>query len=867
MVFYPEQHEDHPYLKGHKRGYKKVTVTKTPERSLTIFDLLYECGFKNIEEMGFFNFGPLENESYLHRCVLGIPTANYVPQDKKTGKVLDEGKWTVSNVFAEEGSWMWAYGDSNPEGDPPNIVFEVDYVEEGEPDEKPEISSLDPASTDSLEGGETITIKGKGFLKNAKVKIGKQEATKVEVKSSTELTFELPEPGERVKTVDVEIINPDEWNVKLDKGFSYDSMEEKQELTSVSPDSTDSLSGGGTITITGDGFVPKSQVKIGGIEAKKVVFKSKTEITAQIPTPDGKYKTVNVEVIDPFKTTAKLSKCFTYSSIRQIKRVGLEYKDDSKYEYTEEALILVWPDKNMTSLKTSKQRPGHASLKLKKRNATTNKVEQVEYISWFPSMGSDKFTPNQPGSAVEEYAQDQASEIRSERGTIIFLSYMWFTLHDPDHDPSMQKVADDSFKSIAKEYWDLWEDRKKATKSDKVKKRYQKMLDNWEKEFGKEFSDFGKKAEGYMPRGDTKLNKDLKAFIDKEKKKLTTDVYYQKFTKELTNKVEMLNFHVMMKRASEKIYLPCACLPEKTTKSRSVVWGLSLDLMRYHWLIFTMDNNQKYVMMSHKSNCSAAVWHTLIAGYGDLFTDFKAKNFLIGLFSYVPSDFIPVGEKLDEELGVLNDQQNELDQWAQSAKKEVLPTMDGIENTTNPTNTTYEWKKVFEPTTWKKISKLPKKKRRDVKNVDKQIDEYKKTKDELAKSKTQKLYDDVAENLKNYWAADQTLDTSFNAAIRKIARKVKKESYEFLEKNYETFKNNRRKQVERLILLHHEVHKYAKKNKGDVTKNKRLPAVLLLGRCVALEFCELGHIGIKIPPLASDDSGDNIFINKYEVVT
>jgi hypothetical protein len=67
MVFYPEQHEDHPYLKGHKRGYKKVTVTKTPERSLTIFDLLYECGFKNIEEMGFFNFGPLENESYLHR--------------------------------------------------------------------------------------------------------------------------------------------------------------------------------------------------------------------------------------------------------------------------------------------------------------------------------------------------------------------------------------------------------------------------------------------------------------------------------------------------------------------------------------------------------------------------------------------------------------------------------------------------------------------------------------------------------------------------------------------------------------------------------------------------------------------------------
>jgi hypothetical protein len=606
-------------------------------------------------------------------------------------------------------------------------------------------------------------------------------------------------------------------------------------------------------------------VKIGGIEAKKVVFKSKTEITARIPPPEGKYKTVNVEVMDPFKTTTKLSKCFTYTSIREIKRVGLEYKDDSKYEYTEEALILIWPDKNMTSLNTSKQRPGHASLKLKKRNAKTNKVEQIEYISWFPGLGAGKDSPTQDGSAVQEYAIDESSEIRSERGTIIFLSYMWFTLHDPDHDTALQKSADEAFESIAKDYWNLWETAKVTTKNSTLKKRYQKMLDNWEKEFGMEFKDFGKKAEGYMPRGDTKLNKDLKAFIDKKKKKLTTDAYYQKFTKKLTNRVEMLRFHVMMKRPSEKIYLPCACLPEKATKSRSVVWGLSLDIMRYHWLIFTKDKNQKYVMMSHTSNCSAAVWHTLIAGYGDLFTDFRAKNILIGLFSYVPSDFIPVGEKLDKELGVLNDQQKELDQWALSAKSEILPTMDSIKNTTGTSGTTYEWKKVFDPTTWKKISKLPKKKRRDVKNVDKHLDEYKKIMDELAKSKAQKLNDDVAENMKNYILAAESLKDPFlSSSGAKIVSDAKKDAYKFLEKNYGTFKENRRRQVVRLIKLHHEVYKYANKSKGDVKKNKRLPAVLLLGQCIAYEFSELGHIGIKIPHLVYDDAGEGIFINKID---
>ena len=841
MVIDPETHELRPYLKGHKRGFRKLEVT---DGSILLGKFINAVGM-SLDEIGFFNFGPLTDDTYVHHMVLSVPTSNFDNRnveeyEYKNGKQVC--KWTEKNIYADKDSWLWVYGDSKLNYAKEEVTLELGPLEEENPDIELSIDAVEPSETEALDGGETITITGTGFLERVEVKLGSKNAKQVKIESDTKLTAKLPRPTDGVKKVDVEVINPDGRNIKLKKGFNYKNVKEIKKL------------GIGTREVEGE---------------------------------------------------------------------------DVKYEFTEEAVIAVWRDKGMTSLNKNKQSPGHASLKLKRRNNDSGAVEVVDYVSWWPEKSSDKKTKIQPGRVSSKYRHDQSGEVGADKHTPVFLSYMWETLHDPELDDELKAKFDQLFKDTAKSIWDTMEKVKNQSLVESEKKRAKEMLDQWEKEFGKEFKNFKDKEKNYRMRSNQKLNKKLKEAIEKTiktakgmKKDSTRsekdiDIFLRPIATDTTNKLAMEGFKTVGKRPDEKIYIPCSCLPGNPENTKSVTWGLSLDSIRNAWLIFSKNKNQQYLMKSKKLNCSAAVWNTLKAGYGDLFVKFKTKNPFVGMVSYVPTDLIVVGETLHKTLGKLNEQQETLNKWAIAAKAEIKEKIDDRKIQVDESNTNINWKRIFEPTVWKSMSAVRRRKRWRISSIDKGINNYKKLKDELKPEDEKKKADDLEKKRKQNEENEKKLEKNIPqlenhklnktkkekmvtiyekkdqsiARNQRILKKFKEQVEDFDKKIKELEEENkklqedinkfsveykkegnmiyshRRKCAKELISLFKNVYKYSTYFKGDVKKNKRLPAVLLLGQCVALEFSEKSHYGINIPPLAFDNNGNQIFIPKYDQIS
>ncbi len=147
----------------------------------------------------------------------------------------------------------------------------------------PVVSSITPTEGTTA-GGTLVHIKGRGFLKGSKVKIG-SEATSVSVVSETEITAKTAAGS----AAEDEVVVEDE----------YGSSSEGPKFTYVTPASVSAVepssgtTGGGTeVVITGTGFEEGAKVKIGS-EATSVEVVSETEIKAKTAaTPAGKDEVV-----------------------------------------------------------------------------------------------------------------------------------------------------------------------------------------------------------------------------------------------------------------------------------------------------------------------------------------------------------------------------------------------------------------------------------------------------------------------------------------------------------------------------------------------------------------------------------------------
>jgi len=158
----------------------------------------------------------------------------------------------------------------------------------------PQISRITP-DNGRLAGGAKITIRGSGFLPQAKVLINTLErtfvmASSIQVMSANIITAVTPagEPGPK----DVVVRNPDRQEIVLQGGFTYNRM---PKINDVSPNHGPA-SGGTKIIIRGTGFLQGAKVIVGKRPGTAQV---QDDTTIEAVTPKNPQGVFDVRVINP----------------------------------------------------------------------------------------------------------------------------------------------------------------------------------------------------------------------------------------------------------------------------------------------------------------------------------------------------------------------------------------------------------------------------------------------------------------------------------------------------------------------------------------------------------------------------------------
>jgi hypothetical protein len=177
-----------------------------------------------------------------------------------------------------------------------------------------ELTAVQPG-TGSRQGGETVQLKGSGFVKGAVVTFNGAVAAGVGVVNST--TIMTITPAGEVGPARIVVANPDGTLFVRDPGFTYTGKPPRA-VSSVLP-GRGSASGGTSVTIRGSGFVRGAVVRFGSRSATRVTVVNGNTITAV--TPSGPLGAVDVAVRNPGMPAMVLQQGYAYVSALTVRAV------------------------------------------------------------------------------------------------------------------------------------------------------------------------------------------------------------------------------------------------------------------------------------------------------------------------------------------------------------------------------------------------------------------------------------------------------------------------------------------------------------------------------------------------------------------
>lgn len=178
----------------------------------------------------------------------------------------------------------------------------------------PEISSVSPASG-AYTGGTKVTIKGNYFMTGAVVTF---DGVAAEVKNTYSEKLVVYTPAlNKSGTVDIKVENPDGTSVVLSNGYTYEEeIIVKPEIEKISANN-DFITGGTTVTITGDNFGTVQGKVYFGTQEATVTSWATGRIKVVVPavtTPEC----VSIKVEDAEGKEGQLENAFTYKALPEL---------------------------------------------------------------------------------------------------------------------------------------------------------------------------------------------------------------------------------------------------------------------------------------------------------------------------------------------------------------------------------------------------------------------------------------------------------------------------------------------------------------------------------------------------------------------
>ncbi len=186
----------------------------------------------------------------------------------------------------------------------------------------PAVTSASPSSRPQGASGQTVTIKGSGFVNGATPSFGAGVVVNsTTYKSSTELTANVTVEAEAsTGPRPVTVTNPDFGVGSLAGAFTVNAA---PSIESTSPSSRPQGASGQTITVKGSGFASGTGLAVSfsgtGITVNSTTFKSSTELTANVTVSSGAATGARtVTVTNPDGGTGSLAGGFTVNVLPNV---------------------------------------------------------------------------------------------------------------------------------------------------------------------------------------------------------------------------------------------------------------------------------------------------------------------------------------------------------------------------------------------------------------------------------------------------------------------------------------------------------------------------------------------------------------------
>jgi Tfp pilus assembly major pilin PilA len=173
----------------------------------------------------------------------------------------------------------------------------------------PTLSGISPA-TGSTAGGTSITLTGANLSAVTAVTVGGISASSVVVVDANTVTAVVPAYVSGSLLADVTVMDGS-TNATMTGAFTYQAI--SPTIAAISPN-TSSVSGGGSATITGTGFVPGTVVSIGSVAASSVNVVNANTLIISIPAYISGSLTKDV-VVNNGVATATLNAGFNYTPV------------------------------------------------------------------------------------------------------------------------------------------------------------------------------------------------------------------------------------------------------------------------------------------------------------------------------------------------------------------------------------------------------------------------------------------------------------------------------------------------------------------------------------------------------------------------